>query len=179
MHRTHLIALALAAAIAVAPIAAAAQGAPAKPAVAAASRVQASALAVPKFIFHAGLAFGALHHFIYLPFEAGKFTSGSFLSKIKNYVEAAAAAVFVFHETGLALKDAEQNKILKTLVAPLTSVIALLNTVVSKVKGHSLDAATMSAAEKQVGSIETLAKGAGSPISEAVPTAKQLLAGSA
>jgi hypothetical protein len=162
MHRTHLIALALAAAIAAAPAAAGAHSAPAKPAVAAASTVQASTLAVPKFIFHAGLAFGAFHHFIYLPFKAGKFTSGSFLSKIKNYVEAAAAAVFVFHET-----------------KPLTNVIALLNTVVSKLKGRSLDTATMSTAETQVGSIESLAKGAGSPVSEAIPTAKQLLAGSA
>jgi hypothetical protein len=179
MHRTHLIALALAATIAVAPAAARAHGAPAKAAVATASTVRASALSVPKFIFHAGLAFGAFHHFIYLPFKAGKFTSGSFLSKIKNYVEAGAAAVFVFHETKLALQDAQQNRVLKTLVAPLTNVIALLNTVVSKVKGHSLDAATMSTAETQVGSIESLAKGAGSPISEAIPTAKQLLAGSA
>jgi hypothetical protein len=179
MHRTHLIALALAATIAVAPAAAGAHGAPARPAVATASAVRASALSVPKFIFHAGLAFGAFHHFIYLPFKAGKFTSGSFLSKIKNYVEAGAAALFVFHETKLALQDAQQNKVLKTLVAPLTNVIALLNTVVSKVKGRSLDAATMSTAETQVGSIESLAKGAGSPIAEAIPTAKQLLAGSA
>jgi hypothetical protein len=150
----------------------------AAPVRAAATR-EASLLAVPKFIFHAGLAFGAFHHFIYLPFKAGKFTSGSFLSKLKNYVEAGAAALFVYHETKLALADAQQNKVLKVLVTPITAVIAVFNTIVSKIKGHSLDAATVTSAETQVGSIESLSSKNGSSITEALPTVSQLAAGSA
>ena len=79
---------------------------------------------MPKFIFHAGLAFGAFHHFVYLPFKAGKFTHGSIFSKIKNYAEAGIAALFVYHEVKLALKDAQQNKVLKVLVSPLTAAVA-------------------------------------------------------
>jgi hypothetical protein len=182
MHRTRLIALAaplaVAAAIALAPAAAGAHAATAPTALVSAAH-QRSVLAVPKFIFHAGLAFGAFHHFIYEPFKAGKFTSGSFFSKLKNYVEAGAAALFVYHETKLALADAQQNKVLKVLVSPLTAVVALFNTVLSKVKGHSLDAATIGTAESQVSSIESQAQTSGSTVSEAIPSAKQLLAGSA
>jgi hypothetical protein len=178
MHRTRLIAIALAAAaLAFMPTLAGARS-PSRP-VAIARTHEASLLAVPKFIFHAGLAFGAFHHFIYVPFKAGKFTSGSIFSKIKNYLEAGAAALFVYHETKLALQDAQQNKVLKLLVSPITSLDALFNTIVSKVKGHSLDAATITSAENDVSSIESQAKSSGSTISEALPTAKQLLAGSA
>ncbi len=182
MHRTRLIAIALTAAtLAFTPALAGAHGAAPRPAaiVAIASAHQQSLLAVPKFIFHAGLAFGAFHHFIYLPFKAGKFTSGGIFSKLKNYLEAGAAALFVYHETKLALQDAQQNKVLKVLVSPLTAVVALFNTIVSKVKGHSLDAATIGSAESAVSSIESQAHSSGSPITEALPSAKQLLAGSA
>ena len=139
----------------------------------------ASLLAVPKFIFHAGLAFGAFHHFIYLPFKAGKFTSGGFLSKLKTYALAGGAALFVYHETKLALADAQQNKVLKILVSPLTAVVGLFKTIVSKVKGRSLDATTITSAQNSLTTIETQAKANGSSITEALPSAKQLLTGSA
>jgi len=169
MHHKRLIVVTLAiAALAVAPTLAGAQSVTARPAAITATHA-ASVSAVPKFIFHAGLAFGAFHHFIYLPFKAGKFTSGSFLSKLKNYVEAGAAALFVYHETKLALQDAQQNKVLKLVVAPLTAVVAVLNTIVSKVKAHNLDAATITTAQSDVTTIEAQAKRSGSSVSEAVP----------
>jgi hypothetical protein len=179
MRHKRLIVLTLAvAALAVAPTLAGAQNVSVRPAAITATHA-ASVLAVPKFVFHAGLAFGAFHHFIYLPFKAGKFTSGSFLSKLKNYVEAGAAALFIYHETKLALQDAQQNKVLKLVVAPLTAVVSLFNTLVSKVKGHNLDAATITSAEGAVTTIENQAKRSGSSVSEVVPSAKQLLTGSA
>jgi hypothetical protein len=179
MQHTRLIAVALATtALVITPTFAGAQSAPPRP-VAISSSQSASALAVPKFVFHAGLAFGAFHHFIYLPFKAGKFTGGGFLSKLKNYVAAGAAALFIYHKTRLALKDAQQNKVLKLLVSPLTAVVALFNTIVSKVKGHSLDATTLNSAQSDLTSIENQAERSGSAVSEVLPSAKQLLAGSA
>lgn len=179
MRRRRLIVVTLAVtALAVAPTLAGAQSVSARPPAITVAHA-ASVSAVPKFIFHAGLAFGAFHHFIYLPFKAGKFTSGGFLSKLKTYVEAGAAALFVYHETKLALQDAQQNKLLKLVVAPLTAVVSLFNTIVSKVKGHNLDPATITSAESAVTSIENQAKQSGSSVSEAIPSAKQLLAGSA
>jgi hypothetical protein len=178
MHRTALLAIALSGVIALSPALAGAHSAPVRPTAVTTTR-QASLLAVPKFIFHAGLAFGAFHHFIYTPFKAGKFTTGSFFSKLKAYVEAGLAGLFVYHETKLALADAQQNKALKLLVTPLTAAVALFDTIVSKIKGHSLDAATMTSAESSVSSIETMAAASGSTVSEAIPTAAQLAAGSA
>jgi hypothetical protein len=179
MQHTRLIAIALATtALAMTPTLAGAQTAAPRP-MASTSAQSASVLAVPKFVFHAGLAFGAFHHFIYVPFKAGKFTSGGFFSKLKAYLAAGAAAVFVYHETKLALKDAQQNKVLKLLVSPLTAVVALFNTIVSKVKGHSLDATTLNSAQSSLTSIENQAKRSGSAVSEALPSAKQLLSGSA
>ncbi len=136
-----------------------------------------SVIAVPKFIFHAGLAFGAFHHFIYLPFIEGKFTHGGLFSKAKTYVEAGLAALFVYHEVKLALADAQQNKVLKVLVSPLTAAIGLFATIVSKVKGHSLDQSSVSSAAGSVSSIEAAAKQSGSTIAEAIPSAAQLAAG--
>jgi hypothetical protein len=168
MRHTRLIVITLAVAtLAVAPTLAGARTVSARPATITTTHA-ASVLAVPKFVFHAGLAFGAFHHFIYLPFKAGKFTSGGFLSKLKNY-----------DETKLALQDAQQNKALKLVVAPLTAVVALFNTIVSKVKGHNLDTATITSAEGAVTTIEAQAKRGGSSVSEVVPSAKQLLTGSA
>jgi hypothetical protein len=179
MQHTRLVAIALATtALVITPTLAGAQTAPPRPAAVTSSQ-SASLLAVPKFVFHAGLAFGAFHHFIYLPFKAGKFTSGGFFSKLKTYAAAGAAALFVYHETKLALQDARQNKVLKLLVSPLTAAVVLFNTVVSKVKGHNLDATTLTTAQSTLTSIENQAKRSGSAVSEALPSAKQLLAGSA
>jgi hypothetical protein len=178
MRRSRWIVVALmVAALAAAPALASGRAQAARP-VAVTWSHPASVLAVPKFIFHAGLAFGAFHHFIYLPYRAGKFTSGGILSKLKTYIEATGAALFVYHETKLALADAQQNRALKLLVSPLTAVVGLFDAIVSKIKAHGLDASTVTSAQSSVTTIEAHAKSSGSPITEAIPTAKQILAGS-
>jgi hypothetical protein len=178
MRRSRLLVLGLIVAVlALTPSLASAQSSAARPA--AIVQTHPSLLALPKFVFHAGLAFGAFHHFIYLPFKAGKFTKGSFLSKLKNYTEAGLAGLFVYHETKLALADAQKNKALKVLVSPLTALVGAFNAIVSKIKSHNLDSSTMSSAQSAVTSVESQAKGSGSSISEAVPSSKQLLTGSA
>lgn len=178
MHQLRLFAVVLAAvAVLAVPTVAGAQSAPRPAAVTTVHT--ASLIAVPKFIFHAGLAFGAFHHFIYEKFKNGDFTNVGFLTKIKNYIEAGLAAVFIYHEVKLALEDAQQNKVLKLLVTPLTAAVALFNKIVSEVKGHSLTSSTVNSSQSSVGSIESLASKAGSTIKEGVPSASQIAAGSA
>ena len=127
MRDKRLIVVILAvAALAVAPTFAGARSVTARPAAITATHA-ASVTAVPKFVFHAGLAFGAFH--------------------------------------------------LKLVVAPLTAVVAVFNTIVSTVKAHKLDAATVASAQSDVTTIEGQAKGSGSLVTEAVPSAKQILAG--
>jgi hypothetical protein len=56
-----------------------------------------------KFLLHAGLAFGAFHHFIYKPFKAGQLTGGGLFSHKLTKVEAGLAGLFAYHEVKLAL----------------------------------------------------------------------------
>src|SRR5436305_6737056 len=79
-------------------------------------------LAKTKFVFHAGLAFGAFHHFIYKPYRAGNFRH-SLYHKLA-VVKAALAATFVYHELKLAANDAKSSRVLSKLFAPITIVAA-------------------------------------------------------
>src|SRR5581483_4741278 len=54
-----------------------------------------------KFLFHAGLAFGAFHRYISKPFKPGTFTRSSNVAPI---AKAALAAAFIFHVVQEALK---------------------------------------------------------------------------
>lgn len=60
----------------------------------------------------AGLAFGAFHHFIYAPYQAGTRHGVAALGK------AGLAAVFTVHELQLAKADAESSPTLCHLAAP-------------------------------------------------------------
>ena len=139
----------------------------------------ATAAAVVKFAFHAGLAFGAFRYLIYKPYRAGDFTHGSFLHKLAAYVKAGAAALFCYHEVKLALADAKSSKLLSRLVSPLNSLVALFATVVAKVKARDLGGAagTLKSASSTASSVEHSAASAGASVSEKVPSAAQLLAG--
>lgn len=48
----------------------------------------------------------------------------------------------------------------------MTATVALFSTIVSKIKGHSLDANTVTSAQNSVSTIETQATGSGSPITD-------------
>jgi hypothetical protein len=120
-----------------------------------------------KFVLHAGLAFGAFHHFIYLPFRAGDF-SHPFSHKL-TIVKAGLAAVFVVHEVKLAYADANADPTLSKLTAPLNALGAKLEGLVSQVKSGHVNAADLSSAQGAVSSVSSLASGAGASITEAVP----------
>ena len=95
MSRFNLLLGILVAAVALSTssVAAASVSAPRAPAV-----VQSSSscfFAKTRFLLHAGLAFGAFHHFIYNPFKAGDFTGPK---KVSTIAKAAVAGAFVYHE---------------------------------------------------------------------------------
>lgn len=123
-----------------------------------------------KFVLHAGLAFGAFHHFIWKPFKAGDLTP-SFTHTIK-IGEAALAALFTYHEVKLAAADAQQIKALKPLVVPLTALSAKLSSLGGLIKGH--DTSTITSLNGTIGSVESSASGAGASIKEQIPGVSQL-----
>jgi len=88
-----------------------------------------------KFLFHAGLAFGAFHRYIYKPFKAGTF-SGS--GKVAAIAKAALAAAFVYHEVNEALKQVPCSHTLQVLATPLTAASSAIQAAETKLKSGGL-----------------------------------------
>ena len=118
-----------------------------------------------KFVLHAGLAFGAFHHFIYKPARAGDFAH-PFSHKL-TIIKAGLAAVFVVHEVRLALQDARADPLLSKLVAPITALEARVASLRSDVSSGNL--APIGQADSQISSVESQASSAGAAVREQVP----------
>lgn len=126
-----------------------------------------------KFVFHAALAFGAFHHFIYDPAKAGYFKHP--LSHKFAVVEAGLAALFVYHELKLAAADVKSSRILSTLFAPITLVADKVHALASRIR-HG-DTSQVEGINASLGAIKSTAASNGQGFSDQVPTASQLAAG--
>jgi hypothetical protein len=129
-----------------------------------------------KFVLHAGLAFGAFHRYLYKPFKAGAFSGGLFKHKL-TVVKAGLAALFVYHELKLAVKDAQASPKLSKLIAPLTALADKVKSVGSSVKSGNPDASSLSSANGDVTSLSGLASAAGVSVPDQIPSAAQLASG--
>jgi len=136
-----------------------------------------TSFAKTKFVFHAGLAFGAFHHFIYKPFKSGGLTSGGLFNHKFALVKAGLAGLFAYHEVKLALVDAQSSPLLKKLVSPLTALSTQLSSLGSRLKGGNVDQAAIEAANSQVGVANSASRAAGQVINEVTPSAAQLAGG--
>jgi hypothetical protein len=121
-----------------------------------------------KFVLHAGLAFGAFHHWIYKPLKAGAFSHP--LSHKAAVVKAALAGAFTYHELKLALQDAQADPTLSKLVSPITALQDKMNGVTSSLKHGSVDTSAIDDANGSIGSLHQQAASAGQPITEQVPS---------
>lgn len=124
-------------------------------------------LAKTKFGLHAGLAFGAFHHFIYRPFRSGALRHP--LQHKLAFANAALAVVFVRHELVLALHDAQADRTLSRVVAPITALQAKLTATRSAIKSGNVNGAQLNQTNGSIGSIKQQAASAGHPITEQVP----------
>ena len=119
-----------------------------------------------KFLFHAGLAFGTFHHFIYLPLKAGDFAHP--LSHKAAVAKAVLAGAFVYHEVKLALTDAQSSAILSKLVSPLTALGGTLAALAAGLKSGHPDTSQITSSNSSISSIESGASSVGATIHEAV-----------
>lgn len=124
-------------------------------------------LAKTKFVLHAGLAFGAFHHFIYGPLRAGDFKHP--LSHKVTITKAGLAAVFLVHELKLALADAKADPALSKVVAPLTALEAKIRGQAAAIKSGHPNSSAIQSANGSIASIHGLSSSAGQPITEQVP----------
>ncbi len=126
-------------------------------------------------MLHAGLAFGAFHHWIYRPIKAGALRH-PFSHKLA-LIKAGLAALFVSHELRLAVVDAKASKLLRPVVAPLTAAAAKLESLKSSITGGSVNPSELDAINSQLSQAGQTARSAGQSIRESVPSASQLAAG--
>jgi hypothetical protein len=129
-----------------------------------------------KFVFHAGLAFGAFHHFIYNPFKAGDFRHP--LSHKFTVAKAALAAAFVYHELKLAATDVKASPTLSKLFAPITLVANKIRGLGNPIKSGQDPSAAITGANSSLASVKSTAASNGQNITDQIPTASQLAAGS-
>ncbi len=88
-----------------------------------------------RFVLHTGEAFGAFHRYLYKPYQAGSFHKGT-PGRLKAFVKAGAAALFIKRQVRLATEDVKANPTLcKAVAAPLTKVGDTISGAVSKLKG--------------------------------------------
>jgi hypothetical protein len=132
-------------------------------------------LPTAKFVLHAGLAFGAFHHWIYGPIKAGALKH-PFSHKLA-LIKAGLAALFVSHELRLAVEDAKASKLLKPVVAPLTAAASKLEGLKSSITGGSVNPSELDGVNSQLSQAGQAAQSAGQSIRESVPSASQLTAG--
>ncbi len=115
-----------------------------------------------KFVVHAGLAFGAFHRYVYKPFKAGVF--GRPASHKAALAKAALAAVFAYHETKVALKDAQSSRVLSKLVSPLTALQGKLASMGAGFKHGQYNGAQINSAKADTTAASAASVKAGQPI---------------
>jgi hypothetical protein len=134
---------------------------------AAGSSTSSTQFAKTKFVFHAALAFGAFHRWIYKPAKAG--TLRHPFAHPLTAAKAALAAAFVYHELKLALADAQADPTLSKLVAPITALQDKLHALAANVKSGGTSAGDAGGLDSAISSIKAQAASAGQPIAEQTP----------
>lgn len=132
-------------------------------------------LAKTKFVFHAALAFGAFHHYVYGPARAGELTHP--LSHKLAVVKAGLAALFAYHELKLAAQDVKSSALLSKLFAPITIVAAKVRALETSIKRGHASSSNVEGVNSGLASIKSTAASNGQGFSDQVPSASQLAAG--
>ncbi|MBV8541051.1 MAG: hypothetical protein JO063_01735 [Pseudonocardiales bacterium] len=127
-----------------------------------------------KFVLHAGLAFGAFHHFIYAPFRSGEFASGS-RGRVRHLAEAGLAAAFTVHELRLAKQNAEANPTLcRVVAAPLENAAASLQRLRNPISSGQASASDLDQVNTSIDQAQHGSAQAGTPVADQVPSTEQL-----
>ena len=126
-----------------------------------------------KFVLPAGLAFGAFHHFISQPLQAGA------LSGVDPLAKAGLAAVFTAHELKLAKVAAESSPTLCHQAEGFDEVAMGLAGLAAKIKDGRVNPGKVAKLDGKVHDLQAGAAAAGAPAPDQVPTDAQLAAGHA
>ncbi len=95
-----------------------------------------------KFVLHMGLAFGAIHRYIYKPLRNGALRRGA-PGRVTVLLKGAAAAVFAVHELRVAHDDALASNLLRPLANKVDSLGGKLSGLVNGLKSGSVNPAAI------------------------------------
>ena len=124
-----------------------------------------------KFVLHAGLGFGAFHHFIYAPYKTGA------LHGVVPLGKAGLAALFAVHEMKLAKADAESSPTLCHLGGPFDKASAAISSSTSQIKSGKVSSHDMESMNNDVNAVQRGAQDDGVPAPDQVPTDAELASG--
>ncbi len=136
-----------------------------------AAQTTGTSFAKTKFVFHAGLAFGAFHRYIYKPLKNHAFTGAGGLRKAAILIKGALAAAFTYHELKLAASDAQSSPTLRRLVSPLTALATRIRGLGPGIRRGQASTGEVDQANSQISTIGSQSKQAGQPITERSPPA--------
>jgi hypothetical protein len=113
-----------------------------------------------KFLLHTGLAFGAIHRYIYKPLRAGALHSGA-PGRVKVLLKGAAAAIFAVHELRLAHDDALSSDLLRPLTNQVDGLSSRLTGLVGGLKNGSINPAVIASASGATNALGSASSGLG------------------
>ena len=113
-----------------------------------------------KFVLHAGLAFGAIHRYIYRPLRAGALRSGA-TGRVKVLLKGAAAAIFAVHELRLAHNDALSSNLLRPLTNKVDGLSHKLTGLVGGLRNGSVNPAAIASAAGATDALGSASSGLG------------------
>jgi hypothetical protein len=113
-----------------------------------------------KFVLHMGLAFGAIHRYIYKPLRNGALRSGA-PGRVKVLLKGAAAATFAVHELKIAREDALASDLLRPLVNKMDALRTKLTGLVSKLKNGSVNPAAILSSSGAANALGSASSGLG------------------
>jgi hypothetical protein len=126
-----------------------------------------------RFALHAGLGAGALHRYLWKPYQAGTFSSGASGRKTA-IVKAALAGGFAYHEFTVALNDIQSCPSATAVTAAVQDGLSKAAGMATGLKSGNIDPKALTAVNTQVASIESAAKTSGINVQEQDPSALQL-----
>jgi hypothetical protein len=126
-----------------------------------------------RFALHAGLGGGAMHRYLWKPYQAGTFASGA-AGRKTAIVKGTLAGGFAYHEFKVALTDIQGCPSVQSLTTAVQDGLTKATGLVSGLKSGSVDPKALAAVNAQVASIESAAKTGGITVHEKNPTAVQL-----
>ncbi|PWI44510.1 hypothetical protein CK485_13735 [Streptomyces sp. ICBB 8177] len=134
-------------------------------------------LAKTKFVLNSSLAAGATYQWIYKPYKAGTFKKGA-KGRTFALVKAGLAGAFTYNRLKAALHDAQGDKTLAKLVAPLTRSVDSLKALPSKLKKGESPDSTVKSFQDTINDVKSTAKKDGDNVTDKVPSLSQLKSGS-